>query len=67
MWAFEHVIKAAHKHGITTSMCGQAVSTYPELVRRLVSWGITSVSVSPDAIDNTRKLLAQTEKELLRR
>lgn len=65
VWAFEHVVKTAHKYGITASMCGQAVSTYPELVRNLVSWGVTSVSVSPDAIDNTRKLLAQTEKEIL--
>jgi pyruvate,water dikinase len=65
LWAFEHVVKTAHKHGITSSMCGQAVSTYPELVRKLVSWGVTSVSVSPDAIENTRKLLMQTEKELL--
>jgi pyruvate,water dikinase len=67
LWAFEHVIKTAHKHGITASICGQAVSTYPELVRKLVSWGITSVSISPDAIENTRKLLVQTEKELLSR
>jgi pyruvate,water dikinase len=65
LWAFEHVIKTAHKYGITASMCGQAVSTYPELVRDLVSWGVTSVSVSPDAIDATRKLLAQTEKQIL--
>jgi pyruvate,water dikinase len=65
LWAFEHVVKTAQKHGITSSMCGQAVSTYPELVRKLVSWGVTSVSVSPDAIENTRKLLMQTEKELL--
>ncbi|HUD09409.1 MAG TPA: phosphoenolpyruvate synthase [Patescibacteria group bacterium] len=65
LWAFEHVVKTAHKYGITASMCGQAVSSYPELVRKLVSWGVTSVSVSPDAIDATRKLLAQTEKELL--
>ena len=67
LWAFEHVVKTAHKYGVTASMCGQAVSSYPELVRKLVSWGVTSVSVSPDAIDNTRKLLAQSEKELLNR
>jgi pyruvate,water dikinase len=65
LWAFEHVVKTAVKHNVTASMCGQAVSTYPELVRKLVSWGVTSVSVSPDAIENTRKLLMQTEKELL--
>ncbi|MCL4418156.1 MAG: phosphoenolpyruvate synthase [Actinobacteria bacterium] len=65
LWVFEHVIKIAHKYGITSSMCGQAVSTYPELVRKLLAWGITSVSVSPDAIESTRKLLSQTEKEIL--
>nr|MBI5455600.1 phosphoenolpyruvate synthase [Candidatus Levybacteria bacterium] len=65
LWAFEHIIKTAHKFGITSSMCGQAVSTYPELVRKLVEWGTTSVSVSPDAIESTRKLLSQTEKEIL--
>ncbi len=67
LWAFEHVVKTAHKHGVTSSMCGQAVSTYPELVKDLVSWGVTSVSVSPDAVDNTRKLLIRSEKELLHR
>lgn len=65
LWAFEHIIKTAVKHGITVSMCGQAVSTYPELVRKLVEWGVTSVSVSPDAIESTRKLISQTEKEIL--
>ena len=65
LWAFEHVIKTAHKHNITSSMCGQAVSTYPELVKKLVSWGVSSVSVSPDAIESTRKLLSQSEKELI--
>ncbi len=65
LWAFEHIIKTSLKHGITVSMCGQAVSTYPELVRKIVEWGITSVSVSPDAIENTRKIIAQTEKEII--
>ncbi|PIR79665.1 MAG: phosphoenolpyruvate synthase [Candidatus Levybacteria bacterium CG10_big_fil_rev_8_21_14_0_10_35_13] len=67
LWAFEHTIKTAHKYNITSSMCGQAVSTYPELVKKVVEWGITSVSVSPDAIDLTRNLLLNAEKELLRR
>ncbi len=65
LWAFEHVIKTAHKHGITSSMCGQAVSTYPELVKKLVNWGVTSVSVSPDAIENTRVLLSKSEREFI--
>ncbi|MEK7551555.1 MAG: phosphoenolpyruvate synthase [Patescibacteria group bacterium] len=65
LWAFEQTIRTAHKYGVTTSMCGQAVSTYPELVKKLVELGTTSVSVSPDAIENTRKLVAHFENELL--
>ncbi len=65
MWAFERVIKTARKTGITASICGQAVSTYPLLVEKLVSWGVTSVSISPDAADSTRKLISETEKKVI--
>ncbi|NCP46817.1 phosphoenolpyruvate synthase [Candidatus Collierbacteria bacterium CG1_02_44_10] len=65
-WALEHVVKIANKHHITSSLCGQAASLYPDLVEKLVGWGITSVSVSPDAVDNTRRVIAQIEKRLLK-
>lgn len=65
LWALEHIIKTAHKHKITSSICGQAPSLYPQLVEKLVSWGITSVSVSPDAIDQVRKTIAAVEKKLV--
>src|SRR4030066_57792 len=44
LWALEKVVKTAVKHSITSSLCGQAASLYPDLVEKLVSWGITSVS-----------------------
>lgn len=66
LWAFEHVVKTAHKHHITSSLCGQAASLYPDLVEKLVNWGITSVSVSPDAVDNTRRIIAHIEKRRLK-
>lgn len=66
LWALEHVVKTAHKHHITCSLCGQAASLYPDLVEKLVGWGITSVSVSPDAVDNTRRVISHIEKNLLK-
>ncbi len=66
LWALEKVVKTAHQHSITSSLCGQAASQYPDLVEKLVSWGITSVSVSPDAVDNTRRNIAGIEKRLLK-
>lgn len=65
LWAYEHIIKTANKYGITSSLCGQAASMYPDLLKKLVEWGITSVSVSPDAIEMTREHVAQFEKELV--
>lgn len=59
--ALEKLISTATKRGVTASICGQAPSVYPELTERLVKWGITSVSVSPDAIESTRELIAKLE------
>ena len=65
LWALERAIKIAHKYRITSSICGQAPSLYPDLVEKLVKWGITSVSVSPDAIETVRKTIADAEKKLI--
>jgi pyruvate,water dikinase len=65
LWAFEHVVKTCAKRGVTCSMCGQAPSDYPILVEKLVSWGITSVSVNPDAIDHVRETVFESEKKLV--
>ncbi|MBI2858631.1 MAG: phosphoenolpyruvate synthase [Chloroflexi bacterium] len=62
--ALERVIVACSTKGKTVSICGQAPSVYPELTEKLVRWGITSVSVSPDMIDTTRQLVADVEARL---
>jgi pyruvate,water dikinase len=64
MVALERVIKVAKKMGVTSSICGQAPSVYPELTEKLVAWGITSVSISPDMIGTTREIIAKAEAKL---
>lgn len=64
MTAIERVIKVASSMGVTTSLCGQAPSEYPEITEKLVEWGITSVSVSPDMVDTTREIIASAEAKL---
>lgn len=66
LWAIEHVIKTAHAHHITSSLCGQAASQYPDLLEKLVGWGITSVSVSPDVVETTREHIARIEASHIR-
>lgn len=62
LWSLEHVITASAKRGVTSSICGQAPSDYPELVEKLVRWGVTSVSVNPDAVDHVRETIAHAER-----
>ena len=62
--ALERVVKATVARGATCSICGQAPSVYPEITEKLVEWGITSVSVNRDVIDETREIIAAAEQRL---
>ncbi|MFC2069634.1 phosphoenolpyruvate synthase [Chloroflexota bacterium] len=64
MKSIEKVVKGSKAMGVTCSICGQAPSVYPEITEKLVEWGITSVSVSPDMIDITRDIIAGAEAKL---
>ncbi len=63
LWSLKRLITKSKKRGISCSICGQAPSNYPELVEKLVKWGATSISVSPDAIDATREIVAAAENK----
>ncbi|MEM3690630.1 MAG: putative PEP-binding protein, partial [Candidatus Micrarchaeia archaeon] len=67
MKAIKHVIRVCRKNGVTTSICGQAPSVYPEYAEKLVEFGITSISVNPDMIDVTRRNVASAERKLMLR
>ena len=59
------IIERATLAGMTTSLCGQAVSTNPTLAEHLVRQGITSVSVTPDAVDTARHAIAVAERRII--
>jgi pyruvate,water dikinase len=63
--AIRLLIKLAHRDGKTVSICGQAPSVYPEFTEFLIKSGIDSVSVNPDVVASTRKLVAMVEQRLL--
>lgn len=63
--ALKTIITAARRAGITCSICGQGPSQYPELTEFLVNCGITSVSVNPDTVVYTRKLVASVERKIM--
>ena len=61
MRAIETIVTTSTRLGITCGICGQAPSFFPELTAKLVEWGITSVSVSPDVINHTRRIVYEVE------
>ena len=65
LWALEKTIKTCQKRKVSSSICGQAPSQYPSLMEKLISWGITSISVSPDIIDSGRKIIYEAERKLV--
>jgi pyruvate,water dikinase len=65
MDAIQRIITLATRHGLTSSLCGQAPSNRPEFADALVRAGITSISVNPDAALATRAVIAASEKRML--
>jgi pyruvate,water dikinase len=59
------IITAAHQAEMTASICGQAPSVYPEYAEILVRWGIDSISVTSDVVEQTRRNIAIAEQRLL--
>ncbi len=64
LWALEKTIKACHKHGVTSSICGQAPSSYDSLVEFLVRKGITSLSINADSLGRVQQVVAETERRI---
>jgi pyruvate,water dikinase len=59
------LIPRARAAGLQTSICGQAPSVHPEYAELLVRAGIDAISVTPDVVERTRRLIAAAERRLL--
>jgi len=65
LWAIEQIVTSARAAGLTSSLCGLAPSRNPAFVEHLVRFGITSVSVDPDAIGPARRFIGAAERRLM--
>lgn len=63
--AIAHIIRTCRRYHKSVSICGQAATVYPEIAELMVQEGATSVSVSPDAVIATRRLIASVEKKIM--
>ncbi|GAB4300858.1 MAG: hypothetical protein Fur0025_40770 [Oscillatoriaceae cyanobacterium] len=63
--AIHQIIQMANTAGIPCSVCGNLCGAHPELVEDLIRWGVSAISVEPDAVERTYKAIARAEKRLL--
>lgn len=62
--AIAYTLAVCQKHGVTTSICGQAPSVYPDYLEFMIRCGCTSISVNPDVVVSTRQSVANTEQKI---
>ncbi|RAM48634.1 MAG: phosphoenolpyruvate synthase [Hapalosiphonaceae cyanobacterium JJU2] len=65
MNAVAQLIHTARESGIPCSICGQAPALYPEIIDHFIKWGITSISVEPEAVARTYQAIARAEQRLI--
>ena len=62
--AIAYTITVCKKHGVTTSICGQAPSVYPDYLEFMIRCGCTSISVNPDVAVASRRMVAMVEQKI---
>jgi len=60
-------IEGCRRNQVHSGLCGQAPSDYPEMAEYLVECGIDSISLNPDTVLQTTRLILEVEKRLGRR
>lgn len=59
--AIERIAGACRARDIPVSICGDAPSRHPDLIRRLIGYGLSSISVSADAFETTLNAVVEAE------
>ncbi len=60
----EHIVQNCRKHDLPVSICGDAPSRQPELIRKLIEFGLSSISVAADAFESTLAEVIRAEADL---
>ncbi|HWA88732.1 MAG TPA: phosphoenolpyruvate synthase [Rhizomicrobium sp.] len=55
-------VTGAHRNKRHVGICGEAPANYPDVARRLVEWGIDSISVNPSSLIKTFRIAEEAER-----
>jgi pyruvate,water dikinase len=57
-------VEGCRRNGVHSGLCGQAPSDYPDMAEFLVELGIDSMSLNPDSVLQTTRLVLDLERRL---
>jgi len=57
-------VEGCRRNGIHSGLCGQAPSDYPDMAKYLVELGIDSMSLNPDTVLKTTRMVLELEARL---
>ena len=57
-------VEGCRRNGMHSGLCGQAPSDYPDMAQYLVELGIDSMSLNPDSVIRTTRLVLEVEARL---
>jgi pyruvate,water dikinase len=57
-------VEGCHRNGIHSGLCGQAPSDYPDMAEFLVELGIDSMSLNPDSVLRTTRIVLDAERRV---
>ncbi|EAZ90556.1 putative PEP-binding protein [Crocosphaera chwakensis] len=63
--ALKQLIEEANRLEIPSSICGQIAVDSAQIIEQLITWGITTISVEPEAIEKTYQTIARAEKRII--
>ncbi len=63
--ALKQLIEEANRLDIPSSICGQIAVDSAQIIEQLITWGITTISVEPEAIEKTYQAIARAEKRII--
>lgn len=63
MGAIEQLAKLARALNLPCSICGQLPVQHPEAIPSLIDWGISAISVEPEAVTATYQAIAAAETQ----
>ncbi len=65
LWALKRVIKACNKNKVHSQVYSRSVASNPDLIKKIVEFGATSVLVDLEMLDQTRDYIYDAEKSLI--